>query len=143
MNKTENYGIGNREIKFRAWDIKREIFINPINDFHTFQWYQKSEVDKFVLMQYTELKDKNGTEIYEGDIVNCIQSIAPYRGKAIVSYCDVYCLYTLNSKPWWDSDGDIGSTMNKDSMFLHSWDYEQGDKIEVIGNIFENPELCK
>jgi len=99
-----------REIKFRAWD-GREIFqamltvapdgiINP------------TSID---LMQYTGLKDKNGKEIYEGDIIRV------YDGENTEVYYDDGCFLVLGFRA--------------DELYLHE------DTCEVVGNIYENPEL--
>ena len=71
--------------------------------------------------QYTGLKDKNGKEIYEGDIVRPF-----YEDKTIAQI-----MYSKGSFKILSSNGKDG--------FL-SWNYFQED-VEVIGNIFENPEL--
>ena len=120
-----------REIKFRAWDKENgKMIFNPlITDINSASNYiglndlPGKFNDNFIeLMQYTGLKDKNGGEIYEGDIVKIYDDF----GK------DELLIDSVISVP--------GGFMLKD------WDSEYGwpnteDSVEIIGNIYENPEL--
>ena len=120
-----------REIKFRAW-IKKEsrmTEVGVLSQNGKSITVDDSDMDgtynrhvggnKFELMQFTGLKDKNGKEIYEGDIVNHIY----HHQKAVIEWinCGLMMKY---------SDG------LKDSMFAIDMEH-----IEIIGNIYENPEL--
>lgn len=110
-----------------------------------FTWYQvMDETDKydismkfeelFILMQYTGLKDKNGIEIYEGDIVKA--SSTGIWGKFQVKWrqdgSPCWIMY-----PAWKSGitWSLHGTLNDKS--------EYQDDVEVIGNIYENPELLE
>ena len=115
----------NREIKFRAWDKKRNIMIG---EDYPYNWDDKKEefwgdsneikltsiqyIHNCILMQYTGLKDKNGKEIYEGDIVN---------GELVE--------FLYNFGEW-------------DNCFGYYLPEKESDR-EIIGNVFENPELIK
>ena len=77
------------------------------------------------LMQYTGLKDKNGKEIYEGDIVEVSKDIS--AGKYRVQFWDNESAFMLIDD------------LKPKSMRLGVWFCS--NKIEVIGNIYENPEL--
>jgi uncharacterized phage protein (TIGR01671 family) len=130
-----------REIKFRAWDkvlktIVMDFFIYADGDIHNDTGWDDRHAgckvnERLVLMQYTGLKDKNGKEIYEGDIVR-YQKDARFStddGKttshSIVFAGGAFCML----RNVWPTG---------QSPFYLSGYYEE---IEVIGNIYENPDL--
>ena len=104
-----------RDIKFRVWDKQRQRF-SKNNMMGLDGIISSSHPEHYVLMQYTGLKDKNGVEIYEGDIVS----------GHIFGICEVR--YYKNAFVLWSVDKD----------FSRSYACEL---IEVIGNIYENPEI--
>ena len=124
----------NREIKFRVWDKLAERFtrcdegyqghyvLSLKGEFHNLQ--NGSGGDECIVQQYTGLKDKNGIEIYEGDIVKATSD--QYKNENFVGKVifDEGCFLT------WINKNDIRGIWGEDD-------------IEVIGNIFENPELLK
>ena len=82
-------------------------------------------VGEVELMQYTGLKDKNGTEIYEGDILKVKMYSGEYE----------------NYKVEWDKKYAEFEAYNKDKsnfIIARVW-----SEYEIIGNIFENPELME
>ena len=117
-----------REIKFRAWDkINKEMFnVESIN-------FQERRVYKDVvsyrnfndieLMQYTGLKDKNNKEIYEGDIVK----LRANHGIGVIKYYDEWGAFVVEY-------------IKPRPLAVLGMNYYKED-IEVIGNIYENPEL--
>ena len=141
-----------REIKFRAWDGKNMDY-NPVcctdgpettNLNSNIQsmcedWHQPKYL---TLMQYTGLKDKNGKEIYEGDLVEITQGKYKWRYKIV--WDDYLC--EVVAKTFWrnfyfDEDGNY---IFKDTLTDRGGaNLSSVFKGEVIGNIYENPELLK
>lgn len=119
-----------REIKFRAWDgvekrmyeVKEIKFIGLNSEPYKVFIDYGYQVEEPILMQYTNLKDKNGKEIYEGDIV--IRSEEPSI-KAVIEWDEDICGFNADLK-----------YEPRDFMEL----YRRG-RIEIIGNIYENPNL--
>lgn len=123
-----------REIKFRVWEPYHLVMQYPDvlqiaegkHDKSYGQGYKfTSDVQPdAVLMQYTGLHDKNGKEIYEGDIVNCS---AGCHHEVFWREADSFL-----PMPGWDLKG------------LHPAKYDWiGDMEEVIGNIYQNQELLQ
>ena len=129
----------NREIKFRAWhkDLKKMFKIGQIT-LEKGTWnFEPNDRDfigmsipsqpSFVLMQYTGLHDKNGKEIYDGDIVYCQTKYG--KAKAIIKFIDGKFVAYWNSALTHPENGH------------HIACYEINKRFEVIGNIYDNPEL--
>lgn len=142
-----------REIKFRGYDTELEEmtyfnsddyilqygdilrqFIDDYDEFGNPEFNYESVKDKVELMQYTNLKDKNGVEIYEGDII-----------QHLYENCDKSDYYKVE----WDDEelrfcfrnvGNIAAYIALEDMYSDdTGEYE----FKVIGNIYDNPELLE
>ena len=130
-----------RETKFRAWDkVLEKMLVVGVLDFD--EWFLRTsisggivgerhsfkneETDRFILIQYTGLLDKNGKEIYEGDIL-----AMPNHQPCFVEYSEDCGAFQLKLKREW-----------KGKMAV--WTYAEDARIGVvIGNIYEHPKLLE
>lgn len=118
-----------KEIKFRAWDKVSETMHNigfhidagGLVVRHTHYWENEPDL---VLMQFTGLLDKNGKEIFEGDIIKWKHG--DEKGTSQVWFDESQCGFCENQ-------------IDKTSGFFLGWLKEK----EIIGNIYENPELLE
>lgn len=126
-----------REIKFRAWDIETREMIYGHEFMVTFggRVYCNYDVERLrrvpdgrlLLMQRTGLRDKNGKEIYEGDIVKAYRHVTDVYVVFVVAYDEFRGGYFKDTD---DYLKPLVSDFGKDNM-------------QVIGNIHEHPELLK
>ena len=154
-----------REIKFRAWNEthNRMDVVNLLDLFYADKpktlWTAEDKhrrYDSFHLMQYTGLTDKNGVEVFEGDIVVCSyfkMSVGVNLGatevdaelRGVIEFNDLsLCITNIVGEKWSYYTGYSDGEGSCEITYLHdvyegSTDAEMS--IEVIGNIHENPEL--
>jgi uncharacterized phage protein (TIGR01671 family) len=119
-----------REIKFRAWS-KQNKLMHYVDKFSSnpqlMTWngivYKQGVVQDYEMLQYTGLKDKNGEEIYEGDVVNIVDfNTQNYRVEFINGTFLLRYGYA-----------------NIENRYPEDVNY--GSDVEVIGNIYENELL--
>ena len=96
------------------------------------------EVDQSTICQYTGLKDKNGNLIWENDIVKCVDVNAETEFFAVVEFGNPNGFYSwgYQLKHIW------GDESNLDILLWIDME-ETGATCEIIGNIFDNPELLE
>lgn len=122
-----------REIKYRAWDtlhkimspncsIGEWIYLQP--RWHIVSNSNPYESTAIVFMQFTGLLDKNGKEIYEGDIISTKTSL-----KKVIGTIEFY-------------NSGFNLFFNKKNIIIPAIEKEV-KRIEVIGNIYENHDLLK
>ena len=113
-----------REIKFRIWDKINRMWLNCFNA----NLLNIGDLSNVELMQYTGIKDKNGVEIYEGDIIRLkhhIDKRINVVGKVVF----------LSEQA---SFGIIDDLCQEYPLFRNTT-----EQIEIIGNIYENSELLE
>ena len=128
-----------REIKFRAWCKNEYDKKGNIETFRMIEWNQEFFYDTspvtyytgefpapddpdIILMQYTGLHDKNGKEIYEGDIIQMGEAV-PHIGEVVFHHG--------------------GFKMRGETAFISFIQTANMETSKIIGNIYENPELLE
>jgi len=119
----------NREIKFRAWHKSAKEMLYPENGKQSYVFCWGEEGQPVIIMQFTGLKDRNGNEIYEGDIVNMRYDESYDRPHVIVWHLNRFIAIHLKQYQRGNDyhDGKLPNAYNA----------------IICGNIYENESLLK
>ncbi len=125
-----------REFKFRAWDTENRAMASweEIDQLdkdglsHLVDMMNQPEKEGFILMQYTGIKDKNGADIYENDIVSITTHTFSYSKGNVANEIHYLCFFDEGAYY-------IGNESHSTRMLI------SGLPIEVKGNIYQTPEL--
>lgn len=145
----------NREIKFRAYDKKNKrmfdvyaigvdfVAEDPFDGIKSgYNYWEDEELKNIEVMQFTGLTDKNGVEIFEGDIMG------DEEYKYVVVFIDgAFKLTHPDTEPTdWSPSAHLWGSVATLQGFWQSGretDKQLGEMYQVIGNIHENPEILK
>jgi len=124
-------------LKFRAWDKENRIMYQPCSmvsnwDSKTMSYLPETPICNY--MQYTGLKDKNGKDIYEGDLFGKFGGDKERPGE-----------YEIHGQIKFDTDFAMFVIELTNGGWMELFDYmnNRQNQREIIGNIYENPELLK
>jgi len=154
-----------REIKFRAWIIQseelgdKEIMLDDVSimcdgwildrfadngGYIEGNLISRDKGDKFVLMQYTGLKDRDDKEIYEGDILTFEGNMTADNSFGVEPNGYIYNETNIHAVVWNDELAGWEPKFAEEEEWKYKRDTRGlmcGGDCEVVGNIYENPDL--